>query len=356
MELLLDEYYKQNLHVTGYVTRKVQLDRRSYQISGITLSGKTTLVKNYLLTCKKSSYIYIDCRDIRIDIEALNALLTHYCQQNGIEIVVLDNYIDTIYLPSVAQLIITTHAPIAQLDLEHIALMPLDYEEFLAYEMKYDSTALNHFLQLGGLPIMQTLAHENRHLYIQQALQNRLSAVEFNVLLVIARSSTAKLSTFALYEKLKSRRKISKDLLYRCVASLQHKQYLFYVDKWHHKRAVKKCYFCDIALKNALTHQKNFRLLFENLVFLELNKRGRTLYYSEKIDFYIPSQHRIVLCMPFSNEEVLFKTVEQIEEFIVTQGVTHIKVVTMGSSGALQHPFVDVEMLPFSEWAIIEGE
>ncbi len=357
MEILLDEYYKQNLHVNGYVARKVQLQHsHSYQICGMTLSGKTTLLKQYLLTCKKSSYIYIDCRDIRIDVAALNRLLPHYCQQHGIDIVALDNYHRAIILPPVAQLLITTQTPLAELDLIRIMLMPLDYEEFLAYEMKYDSTALNHFLQLGGLPVMQTLTQECRHLYIQQALQARLSAMEFTVLLFIARSSTSKLSTFTIYEKLKTEQKLSKDMLYKSVASLLAKQYLFHLSKWHHERAVKKSYICDIAVRNALTHQKNFRLLFENLVFLELNKRGRTLYYSEKIDFYIPSQHRIVLCMPFSSDEVLFKTIEQIEEFIVTQGVTHVKVVTMSSSGALQHPFVDVEMLPFSEWAIIEGE
>ncbi len=356
MEILLDEYYKQHLHVNGYVERKIQLDHGSYQIHGVTLSGKTTLLKQYLLTCKKSSYIYIDCHDVRIDIALLNRQLPRYCQNNGIDIVVLDNYRDGIILPPARQLLITTAAPLAHLDLASIALMPLDYEEFLAYEMKYDSTALNHFLQLGGLPVMQTLPSDQRHLYLQQALQRHLSAMEFNILLFMSRSPTLKLSTFTMYEKLKTEQKLSKDLLYKSVASLHEKRYLFHVKKFNHERAVAKSYFCDIALKNALTHQKNFHLLFENLIFLELNKRGRTLFYSDKVDFYIPSQHRIVLCMPFSNAEVLFKTVERIEEFIVTYGVRHVKVVTMSSSGTLQHPFVDVEMLPFSEWAIIEGE
>ncbi len=356
MEILLDEYYKQHLHVNGYVERKIQLDPYGCQISGVTLSGKTTLVKQYLLTCKKSAYLYINCRDIRIDIEELNRRLASYCTQHHIDIVVLDNYIDTIMLPPVPQLFITTERYLPHITLPHRILMPLDYEEFLAYEMKYDSTALNHFLQLGGLPVMQTLHSEQRHLYIQQALQKRLSRMEFSVLVFIAKSPTLKLSTFTIYEKIRTEQKVSKDMLYKSVTSLIEKRYLFHVRKWHHARAVAKSYFCDIALKNALTHQKNFRLLFENLIFLELLKRNRTLYYSDKIDFYIPSQHRIVLCMPFSNDEVLFKTIEQIEAFIVTQSVTHVKVVTMSSSGTLQHPFVDVEMLPFSEWAIIEGE
>ncbi len=356
MEILLDEYYKQSLHVNSYVERKVQLDDQSYEISGITQSGKTTLVKKYLLTCKKSIYMYIDCRDIRIDVESMNEGLTRYCNQNHIEIVVLDNYNPTFNLPNVKQLLITTDVPLENPYLPLITLTPLDYEEFLAYEPKYDSTALNHFLQLGGLPAMHTMSGEDIHIYIQQSLMKALSDIEFEVLLFVAKSSSLKLSTFSMYEKLRGERKLSKDMLYKSVDSLLIKQYLFQVPKYAHSRAVKKSYLCDIAFKNALTHHKNFRLLFENLVFLELHKRKRELYYDEKVDFYIPAQNRIILCMPFSNEDVLFKTIEKIEEFIITHGVTDVKVVTMSSEAQLHHPFVNVEMLPFSEWAIIEGE
>jgi len=356
MEILLDEFYKQSLHVNHYVERKVQLDEQSYEICGITQSGKTTLVKKYLLTCKKSLYMYIDCRDIRIDIEAMNESLTRYCNQNHIEIVVLDNYTQAFNLPNVKQLLITTDVALNNPYLPLISLTPLDYEEFLAYEPKYDSTALNHFLQLGGLPVMHTISGDARQVYIQQSLSHALSDIEFDILLFIAKSSTLKLSTFSMYEKLKSERKLSKDMLYKSVEALLNKQYIFHIPKYAHSRAVKKSYLCDIAFKNALTHHKNFRLLFENLVFLELNKRGREIFYAEKIDFYIPAQNRIVLCMPFSNEDILFKTIEKIEEFIITHGVSDVKVVTMSSEGQLSHPFVNVEMLPFSEWAIIEGE
>ncbi|MEA2111224.1 MAG: ATP-binding protein [Campylobacterota bacterium] len=356
MEILLDEYYKQNLHVNNYVERKVQLDEQSYEINGITRSGKTTLVKKYLLTCKKSTYIYIDCRDIRIDSNTMNGVLTRYCNQNGIEIVVLDNYNEHFNLPNVKQLLITTEKPLNNPYLPSIKLSTLDYEEFLAYEPKYDSTALNHFLQLGGLPAMHTINSEERHLYIQQALMRSLSQVEFEIVSFIAKSNSLKLSTFSMYEKLRSERKISKDMLYRSVDSLLKRDYLFQVPKYKHLRAVKKIYLCDIAFKNALTHQKNFRLLFENLIYLELHKRKREIFYDDNIDFYVPSQNRIILCMPFSNEDVLFKTVEKIEEFIITHGVTDVKVVTMSSEAQLHHPFVNVEMLPFSEWAIIEGE
>jgi len=49
MEILLEEFYKTDLNVEKYHFRKVFLDEKSYQINGITQSGKTKLVKNYLL-------------------------------------------------------------------------------------------------------------------------------------------------------------------------------------------------------------------------------------------------------------------------------------------------------------------
>lgn len=63
MEILLEELYKTDLHIEKFHFRKLFLEKESYQINGITLSGKTKLVKNYLLGLKKSSYLYIDCSD-----------------------------------------------------------------------------------------------------------------------------------------------------------------------------------------------------------------------------------------------------------------------------------------------------
>ncbi len=356
MDILLESFYKQDLHSGHFIDRKVQLDDISYQITGITQSGKSTLVKHYLLGKKKSSYLYIDCDDIRIDKVALNEHLAAFCKENKIVSLALDNYESDIKLPDVTQVIIITARPFQDSPHKMIRLYPLAYEEFLAYEHKFDSTALNHFFQLGGLPAMHAISSEERIRYIQSSLQHALSDIEFDLMLLVAKMAAQKVSSFTLYERLKTQRKISKDMLYQSVHSLVEKGYLHQLEKFKHPRATKKLYLCDIAVKNALTTQKHFGRLFENLIYLELLNHGADIYYEEKVDFYLPSQRRIVLSMPFGNEEKLFKSIEAIEGLIITQNVSKVEVVTMSSEGLLNHPFVKAEMIPFALWALSEHD
>ncbi len=292
---------------------------------------------------------------MRIDAEGFNSSINSYCNENGITIVALDNYHEALRLPKVKQLIVASDTPY-DLDLHPLQVRPLDYEEFLAYEPKFDSTALNHFLQLGGYPAMHSVALDARHLYIQQMLKYALDDMELDIIGVIAKNSTLKLSAFSIYERLKNLRRISKDKLYKTLAGLIAKGYLHELGKFGHAKATKKLYLCDIAVKNALSTQKHFGRLFENLVFLEMFKSGFELYYMEGIDFYLPRHRRIVLCMPFGAQDALFKKIEAIESFIIEHDILHVEVVTVSSEGRLNHPFVTVQMLPFSEWAIIEGE
>ena len=356
MENLLNDYYLQSLHVNRFIPRKVNIDKNSLQLIGTTQSGKTTLIKQYLLTCKKSSYLYLDCSDLRVNIVALNNILEEFCNKNSINILALDNYNKEINLPHIRQLIISAERAFENIGLNIVLLNPLDYEEFLAYEPKYDSTALNHFLQLGGYPVMHNINSDERHLFLQRKLHTKLNDIELSILHIVTKNTSLKLSTFAIYERLKGERRISKDKLYQNINSLLKKRYIYELQKYAHEKATKKLYLCDIAIKNALTTQKHFARLFENLIFLEMIKRNFKLYYTDGIDFYLPHHNRIVLCMPFAVKDALFKKVESIEAFIVKNAVLHVEVVTVGSEGTLQHPFVTVKMMPFSEWAIVEGE
>ncbi len=356
MEILLEEFYRQDLHTPQYIERRYFLEEDSYQINGISQSGKSALIKHTLLGYKKSSYLYIDCNDLRIDVDSLNETLTRFCNQNDITAVALDNYREEIALPKVKQLIIASVDHYDYPDLETIKLYPLDFEGFLAFEPRYDESALNHFFQLGGFPAMHRVPSEERVRHIQRSLKNTLTEIAFDIMLLATNLITQKVSAYMLYERLKSTRKISKDMLYKNFETLIIQGYLHQLEKFNHPRAVKKLYLCDTSVKNALSTQKHFGRLFENMVYLEMLKKEFTLFYDEEIDFYIPDQGRIVLCMPFGNQEALFKKIEKIEGFIITHGITKVEVVTMTNESSLQHPFVPVEMIPFSVWALTEGE
>lgn len=352
MEILLEEFYNTDLQIEKFVDRKVNIDSASYQIVGISKSGKTKLLKHYLLGLKKTSYLYIDCNDVRLDIELLNAELTSFCNRNKIDTLALDNYKENIKFPNVSQLIITSQMQLEIEYLEVLNLYPLDYEEFLAYEYKYDSSALNHFFQLGGFPSMQKVPLDEKNIYIQQFLQYTLDDIEFDILRLCAKMTSQKISAFTLYERLKSSRKISKDRLYKSFDSLVNKKYIHQLKKFNHEKAIKKIYLCDTSLKGALSIEKNFGKLFENMIFLELLKSNIECFYEDEIDFYLPHAHEIILCKPFADERRLFKKLASIEAFIFTHSIKKVTVITMNKEGNVSHPLSKVEIIPFDIWAL----
>ncbi|HBM35921.1 MULTISPECIES: ATP-binding protein [unclassified Sulfuricurvum] len=351
MKTLLDEYYRYDLHNVAFIERKQSIGEESTLIYGITQSGKTALIKNYLLSHKKSTYLYIDCRDLRLDIHELNSSLELFCRENKISILALDNYNDAIKLFEIDQIILSSEASL-ELPYYHIHLELLDYEEFLAFESKYDSTALNHFFQLGGFPSMHRIASEDRVLYLQSTLIHALEPIEFSILSQASKMVTQKVSAFNLYERLKGERKISKDKLYFHLQSMYERGYLKSLSKFNHPSAVKKLYLCDIAIKHALVVQKHFGRLFENLVFSELDKHHIECYYDEGIDFYLPQRGQIIIASPFANEHALFKKVEALEGFIVSNRVREVIAVTMNLESTLSHPISRIEMIPFERWAL----
>ncbi|HEX5670664.1 MAG TPA: ATP-binding protein [Sulfuricurvum sp.] len=353
MKSLLDEYYRYDLHNAGYIERKVSIPEESIAIYGITQSGKTSLIKHYLLNHKKSTYLYIDCRDIRIDINELNSVLEPFCKEEKISILALDNYNEAITLFEIEQLIIASEYP-HELPYAVMQLNLLDYEEFLAFEQKYDSTALSHFFQLGGFPAMHRIPSEERSLYLQKVFTHALDETELSILIQATKMTTQKVSAHNLYERLKLERKISKDKLYVHLQSLLDRRYLYGLEKFNHPSAVKKLYLCDIAIKHALTLQKHFGRVFENLIFMELVKHGIECYYEEGIDFYLPSRSQIILAVPFENEHSLFKRVEALEAFIITHDVQEVIVITMNLESTLSHPIAHIEMVPFTQWALGE--
>jgi hypothetical protein len=353
MRSLLDEYYRYDLHNAGYLERKISIPEESLSIYGIAQSGKTSLIKHYLLSHKKSTYLYLDCRDIRINIPELNTVLESFCKEQKISILALDNYSEEIALFETNQLIIASEYAL-KLPYTIMHLNLLDYEEFLAFEQKYDSTALSHFFQLGGFPAMHRMPSEERSLYLQKVFANALDETELAILIQATKMTTQKVSAHNLYERLKVERKISKDKLYVHLQSLIDRRYLYGLEKFNHPSAVKKLYLCDIAIKHALTLQKHFGRVFENLIYLELVKHGIECYYEEGIDFYLPSRAQIVLAVPFDNEHSLFKKVEALEAFIITHEVQEVIVVTMNLESSLSHPIAKIEMVPFAQWALGE--
>jgi len=352
MENLLEEFYNADLIIEKFHPRKFFIDEKNYHIWGITQTGKTKLLKSYLLSLTKGRYLYINCKDLRIDYNALNSSLATFCKENKIEVLALDNYHPTIKLFPMKQILLSSEYPYTVAEMIRIHLYPLDYEEFLAYEHKYDSSALNHFFKLGSFPAMHKVNSDERVFYVQKMLQLSLTQIELDILSYCAKFFAQKISAYMLYQRLKSIRKISKDKLYSSFEDLSLKRYIHLVEKIDHPKATKKVYLCDISLKVALSTEKNFAKLFENMIFLELLKAKHTLYYEENVEFYLPSLSEVILSTPFTDERTLFKKIQAIEAFIIHYQIKKITAVTMNKEVNIAHPFSKVEMVPFDIWAL----
>jgi predicted AAA+ superfamily ATPase len=187
---------------------------------------------------------------------------------------------------------------------------------------------------------------------MQHSLKYSLEDIEFDIMVLCAKFISQRLSAFSIYERLRQSRKISKDKLYRSFEALISKNYIHQLSKYNHLRATKKIYLCDTSLKSALSVEKNFSRLFENMIFLELLKSDVECYYDDEIDFYLPQSDEIILCKPFADERQLFKKLESIEEFIFTHSIKKVTAITMNKEGSISHPLSQVDIIPFDIWAL----
>ena len=355
---MLDALYNLSNKKPNLINRKCKITKPFTIIKGAAKTGKTSIIKQYLSTLPSASYLYIDLNDLRIDIAIIKQELTSFCRDNKIQTLVIEAYDVSVPLPNVAQIILTTEATLEIEGFETLNVYNLDFEEFLAFDSRYDSleNAFTHFLQTSSYPELYFAHQDNRQKQMQNILRLSLNPLELQMMIHSAKLVGQKVSAFQMYERLKQQQKLSKDMFYKTFYCLMDKGYLYWVEKYEHARATKKLYTLDFNIKNALTLQKDFSRLFETLVFLEMLKRGSEIYYADGIDFYMPKENRIVLTMPFSNEDVLFKKIESIEAFIIENGVLYVEVVTMSAETKLGLPYAIIEMMPFVQWAIIEGE
>jgi len=355
---MLDALYNLSNKKTNLIPRKYQIESSFTIVKGAGKTGKTSIIKQYLSSLPSASYLYIDLTDLRIDKEVVKQELQEFCISNKIHTLVIEAYDKSIQLPNVSSVILSTEENLVIDGFERLDVYNLDFEEFLAFDTRYDSldNAFTHFLQTSSYPELYFVHQDHKQKQLQNILKLSLNPLELQIMMHSAKLLGQKVSAFQMFERLKQQQKLSKDMFYKTFYGLVEKNYLYWVEKFEHQRATKKLYTLDFNIKNVLTLQKDFSRLFETLVFLEMVKRGAKIYYSDEIDFYLPEENRIVLTMPFSNEDVLFKKIESIEAFIIENGVVHVEVVTMSAETKLGLPYAVVEMMPFVQWAIIEGE
>jgi len=339
-----------------FTTRKITLEDNSTIIYGVSGSGKTALVLNYLHTLNKKRFLYIDLNDLRLNEGIKSEELNDFCKINQIDVLAIENYIETLTLPSVNQILLTSYFPLHINGFQSIKLMGLDFEEFIAFDTRFENLqeSLSHYLKHGNSPEL-LFTHESQHTrLLQSTLKLHLNDIEVQIMIRSAQESARKITAHQMFTKIKLQMKTSKDSFYKSFEALQKKGYIYLIEKFEQPRASKKIFMYDFRLQSILSFKKDFNITFSNLIVLELIKLDLKITYTDEVDFYIYDEKRAILVAPFLNHEQLDVRLHKLDEMINNQKVKKIEIVTMNREQHFKYKNIECDIAPFTQWALID--
>ncbi|MDX1809152.1 MAG: ATP-binding protein [Sulfurospirillaceae bacterium] len=354
---LLETLYEINYKNDTYYERKAKIIFDKTLILGPRKSGKTHLIVDYLQNFNSTDFLYIDFLDERLNEEELDGnKLSIFLNEHGIKILILENFDFSFELPNVDKIIITSDLCDKKLENFHtLYLHPLDFEEFILFDKKHSNIEqlFNQFTNQGSLPEIAMYHENDRYKKMQKVskdiFQNRN---EFLIFKKFCEMQGTKISLFQLYNQLKTKMKISKDFVYKTSLELQEKELILLVEKYQQKKSAKKVYLFDFAIKNGLTFKKDFLKRFENMVFSELYKRRKEVFYTDFIDFWIPLEQEGIICAPFSTIiSIKNKSNKILSHVKALEGKT-IWITTLGNEGEFEQEGIKFILIPFWNWAL----
>ncbi len=349
LENLYDIKHKNN----HYFDRKLFITSKKTLINGVKKSGKTSLIIDYLSNFAQDEILYIDLNDTRVDKKSIAKNLKKFVESKPIKILVIENFDNSFEVPQTEEIILTCKENIDGFEI--LTLYPLDFEEFISFDQRHSN--VEHIFQLfanmGSFPQIILNSSNSVHWSMQEMLHIMISdPTEFEIFKKFSEAQSSKISLFQIYNQLKSSIKISKDSLYKKVKKLENEKMLFLIEKYGSPKSSKKLFLIDFALKNALTFKKEFLKRFENMVFLELMKKGHKIYYSDNIDLYIPKSHYGVLCIPFLPQEMIKLRLQKILLHVKELNIKKIDIVTVGNEGEFWLKNIKCSIIPFWDWAL----
>jgi predicted AAA+ superfamily ATPase len=353
---LLENIYDNPPFLPETLSRKIQISHKKTFIFGPRFCGKTYLIFDFLNAHNITDYLYLDLEDIKNQ-KIQNHLLNDFINQNKIKLLIVENYNENFIIPKVEEIIISSHQYFYLEDFHTISLMPLDFEEFIAFDSKHQSTTIsfNTFLKYGNLPdILEFKEHKKvqRNNELLELLTNHPTKKEIIISLIKAIGQTH--SPYHLFSNLKKEIKISKDMFYNTVAELEANHTLLLCPKYNHEKAPKKIFFYNHAFRDNVTYKKNFNNTFANMIYIELFNKSFEIYYLDGIDFYIPENSEIIIAMPFFNQLLFSNLSQKILKVLSQIDIDTISIITISNEDTIFIEDIEARVLPFYEWALGE--
>jgi hypothetical protein len=206
-------------------------------------------------------------------------------------------------------------------------LFPLSFKEYLRFNnlkleknylytnQRYEIKNLfNKYLIEGGFPevinsdFKEQILQSYVDLIIYKDLIERYNLKNFTLLRNIIKYSCSNVSKLfsinSYYNSIKDNLKVSRDTIVEYVGYLNDINFLFFLPKFDYSlknqnRSMNKVYLIDNGLANAISFKfsEDRGRLLENLVFIELKRRGKEIYYHKnkrECDFVIKDGFDIV--------------------------------------------------------------
>lgn len=353
---ILETLYEKPPALSKFQERKVHIEHPNTLLLGPKGSGKTTLILDFLSTLEAGSYLYVDENDLRLDGNLANLDLASFYHQNTLKLLVIDNYSSSVSLPNGCNLLLgSSDLSLHVKGMETLRVDYLDFEEFIAFSKGSVSPQhmFNLFANHGRHPGAVHL-HDSQWVdYLQNQLclhfANQSTLTLFKRM---AHFQSKSLSLNGLYNELKKDMKISKDTLYETASFFEQHGLVHFVPKWQAPKTPKKLYLSDFSIKNAITFEKDFLKRFENIAFCELAKNHDEIFYSQKLDFYLPQNSHGIVCIPFLPPELILRRFYGMLEHLKNLKISSLTVLTLGNEGEGKRDGIDCEIIPFWDWAL----
>ncbi|QOG11890.1 ATP-binding protein [Arcobacter sp. FWKO B] len=354
---MLYKIYENDIPKVDFIDRKFNIVNQKTFIYGPPRSGKTFIAYDFLQNFNPKERLYVDFSDMRIETHKIEEGLEEFINLNNIKAVVLDNFEFDLQIPECENIIIISSQYNKLENFSSLFVLPLDFEEYLAQDTKHQNitASFNNFLKFGNLPeTLQLLEHKK--IKNQQVTLKLLASdkIELFAIKIIVNSLGEKTSVYNLFNQLKRVTKISKDRFYELCHTYEAKGIIFFVSKYNQPKALKKLFLYNHSIKNALSFSKNFKAEFSNMVFLELIRNHKDIFYLDGIDFYLHESGSIIMCVPFYSDFMISTLSSKIFPLIDEYNIQSISIICVND---MQKSFfigeIECTVVPFLVWALL---
>ncbi|PLY09238.1 MAG: hypothetical protein C0626_09570 [Arcobacter sp.] len=351
----LDSCYELEFNKINFQERKNKITHPKTIVCGPPKTGKSYLIYDYLSNFESEDYLYINLDDFRNQKEEIIIFLDDFIKEKKIKVLVLENFDFDFEIPIMQSVLITTTNYKKLFGFKTIFVHGLDFEEFLLHDNKHQNTiaSFNHFFKYGNLPEMIAIDENKKFNRLQEIIKLFCKdKTEIEVLKLLFSSIDENKSINQLFTILKKSIKISKDRFYELCKFYESNQLIFFLKKFNHEKSTKKIYAYNHSFLSSISHNKKFKNEFTNMIFLHLQKEYKNIYYLDKVDFFIEDNKSLVLSIAFFNTMLHGAIIKKIHNIIDELNITQVYIITAGNSDVLSYKKIEINILPFYEWAV----